>query len=404
MNLLVGTCFHAGIESLLKGASVETAVYIAVSIEFWPLAKSKGLMLESAEDASYVYYEQAALIEALIRGYATFVLPQLLERFTVVEVEKEEIGRFEIPGFVLNFGARVDGLLLEKDSLDLFVLSLKTAKEWSKKDDEGARHDMQGLSETRVVEQRLGRWQKIWDSYDSFNKTTALSIEMSYGFNGIPQWFYVRASTGAPPTVSGVLMQYALKGRREESPKGSGRYTFANPLIRPWKKADDLGRGNSYAFRYEFKDEMGENHRLGKGWNRVNIWEDMGVKKWIEYLATNEVQGFPPMTALAGQFVLPIEYFRNLEDMEEWEEETIYQEQEIAEGLEKLKTVTNKEWMSTLRKYFRKQTRSCDWPTKCSFQNICFGPKAYLHDPISSGLYEIRVANHPTEVESNAKT
>jgi len=396
MNLLLGGCFHRGAEQLLESArlgaglpqiDVELAVDVALA-EFWPKVKSQGLMLEADEDASYVAHEQAALLEALIRAYAIYVLPQVLDRFQVVEVEQEEIGRFEAPGFTLKFGARLDALLMEKDTLNLYVLSLKTAKEWGKKDDETARHDMQGLSESRVVEQKLGRWHKFMGAQAEVLTST------------VPKWFQDRYSVGAPPIVSGVIMQYALKGRRGAEPYGSGKYKFSNPLIRPWKKASDLG-GAEYAFKYEYQDPYGANHRLGKGWNRVNIWEDMGVKAWVEYLSKNEMQGFPPGRALEGQFVLPVEYFRNSEDADRWERQIVAQEKRIAEGLKGFHTnpLTPTGVEAKLDEHFPMHTRSCDWPTKCSFQDICFGPKAYLHAPLSAGLYEIRTANHPTELD-----
>ena len=64
----------------------------------------------------YVYYEQASLIEAFIRGYAAFVLPQLIDRFEVVEVEREDLGTFKVSGSetIVKFGMRWDALLLEK--------------------------------------------------------------------------------------------------------------------------------------------------------------------------------------------------------------------------------------------------------------------------------------------------
>jgi len=402
MNLLTGSCFHTGVECLLHGDKVDYAVEGAL-VEYWPLVKSQGLILEDSEDAGYVAYEQAALIEALIRGYAAFVLPQLLERFQVVEVEREEMATFSIPGFDLKFGARVDALLMEKESLDLYALSLKTAKEWGKKDDESARHDMQGLSETRVLEQRLGRWQQCLDEAQAQGLQDYLKLSP---YEGIPQWFYDRWATGAPPTLMGVKMEYALKGRRAEEPKGSGRWCYSNPLIRPWKKADDLG-GESYAFRYEFKDPMGGNHRLGKGWNRVNIWEDMGVKEWIERLATQEIQGFSPGVGIASQFVLPIEYYRNEEDMERWERQVVHQEHRVADGVDSLRLIMNRDALNyssqevenALDEHFPMHTKACDWPTKCPYQVVCFGPKAYLMDPMSSGLFQIREPNHCTELE-----
>jgi len=106
MNLLLGAAFHAGIEVLLRNAMehsedrpdlwdmvTDDAVKMALEGDgdwqgYWPQVKSVGLSLEPEEDASYVYYEQAALVEALIRAYAVFVLPQVLDRFTVVDVER----------------------------------------------------------------------------------------------------------------------------------------------------------------------------------------------------------------------------------------------------------------------------------------------------------------------------
>ncbi len=412
MNLLLGSTFHAGIEILLTHAmcfpscpiddnGTDEAVSYALNgggdwTGYWPSVKSMGLQLEAEEDASYVYYEQAALAEALIRGYAAFVLPDLLARFTVVDVEREEVGTFVLGDYTLKFGARVDGILLEKDSLNIYVLSLKTAKEWGKRDDDSARHDMQGLSECRVVEQRLQGWHKLMEGSET-------------DLAEVPAWFRDRYKAGAPPLVTGVKMEFALKGRRENSPKGSGHYKYNNPLIRPWKKADDLG-GDSYAISYEFQDPMGGNHRLGKGWNRVNIWEDMGVKKWIDYLMTHEVQGFEPGRGVMNQFILPVEYFRNAEDMDRWERQVVAQERIIAKGKKEISLgvvggviklpQTPETFEAGLDEHFPMHTKACDWPTKCSFQEVCFGPKAYLHDPISSMLYQIRVPNHKTELNS----
>ena len=130
----------------------------------------------------------------------------------------------------------------------------------------------------------------------------------------MPGWFSRRAALGAPPFVFGVKMEYALKGDRREYPKGSGQYFYSNPLIRPWKKASisdtpvegysgprrgrprkvEASLGLPYAINWDFRDDLGANHTLGKGWRPVNIWEDMGVKAWIEVLASESIQGLEP--------------------------------------------------------------------------------------------------------------
>jgi PD-(D/E)XK nuclease superfamily len=400
MNLHVGSCYHVGMENLNRGKSVDEAVGLAME-EYWPPVKAAGFILEEHEDASYVAYEQGALVEALIRGYAYAVLPGNLDRFDIVEVEAEDVAVFEEDGFTLNFGARLDSLLVEKSSQDIYAQSFKTTKEWDKRSDSSARHDMQGRSEAAVLNQRLQRWHAEVEAWDAAGRP---DIVLS-----VPAWFVRRYDNGNAPYVFGVKMEYALKGRRGESPKGSGRYVFSNPLIRPWKKADDLrtfgGKAGNYAFKYEFKDELGGNHRLGKGWNSVNIWEDMGVKNWIDLLATESLQGFAPGYALTQQFVTPIEYYPNDEDIDEWKGETIAQEKHLNEGRRLLKTYDpgTVEWTKIMRAYFPRHTRSCDWPTKCQFEPICFGPKPYLLAPESSGLYTIRSANHKSEEEYNIK-
>jgi hypothetical protein len=407
LDLLVGSCFHRGCEALLKGAPPNTAVQIAVDEEFWPVIKSRGAILGEKEDAHYVYHEHAAMIEALIRGWEKFSLPQLLDRFQVVEVEEEYLGKFEVPGFTLHFGARIDALLMEKSTLDLYVLSLKTTKEWGKKSDDEARHDMQGLSETEVVDQKLLGWhnrlvESKARSYHSerIRSTADGSTQgMIEGFDrpvDIPRWFALRFVAGASPQVSGVKMEFALKGRKSEYPEGSGRWSYSNPLIRPWKKADDLG-GSVYAFKWQFQDDYGKNHTLGKGWNRINIWEDIGVNAWIDYLASTPIQGFEAGRGIAGQFVLPMEYYRNDEDIVSMKRQVAYEEKRIQSGREHLEDALPHNFEERLDEDFPMHRKSCDWPKRCVYQDICYGPKAYLHDPISSQIYQIRIPNHKIE-------
>lgn len=386
MNLLLGSTFHMGVQSMLTGYELEESVKRAIygnGAEWpgmWELLKNRGLILGENENVDYVTQEQVSLAEALIRAYWYAVLPDLLFRFNIVEVEQEHQGHFG----ELNWGMRADAVLMEKDSLDLYVLSLKTTKEYGKRAEDSARHDMQGMSEVATIDQKLEEWQEL-----ASNSRADL----------VPKWFIDRMLTGALPKCMGVTMQYALKGRREEYPKESGRYTYNNALIRPWRKGEDL-EGAHYAFKFEIEDELGSKHRLGKGWNRINIWEDMGVKEWIEKLANEEIQGFPMGYALLRQLALPVDFFRHDEDIEEWAISTEAEEVEVARkaNLVRKALVTNpKNYQRELAKNFPKHTKSCDWPSKCIYQEICFGPTAYTFDPISSQIFTIREANHPTE-------
>src|SRR5690348_4947653 len=120
IDLTQGLTFHEGVNQLLTGAGVDEAVGRALEgygdwKGYWPLVKSRGLFLADNEDASYVYHEQAALAEALIRGYALVMLPALVDRYEIVEAEMDEAAEFDLDGFRLIWGGRTDALLVDKD-------------------------------------------------------------------------------------------------------------------------------------------------------------------------------------------------------------------------------------------------------------------------------------------------
>ncbi len=409
-DLVIGSGFHTGVEALLTGASEDEAVGRALEGDgghwpgFWPLVKSKGLILGDGDDANQTYHEQGSLIEALVRGYSRFSLPQLLERFDVVEVEREGKAEWIDGNFTLVWGYRADALLLEKDTLDLYVLSLKTAKDFGKKKADQGTRDMQGLSEVAAIDQRLQQW------HNALNEDP--NTEKFY----IPSWFSNRWAQGAPPSCFGVKMEYALKGLKLEEPKGSGRWRYSNALIRPWKYAEDLGptrgkrrglgSGDQYAISYDFKDDLGGSHRLGKGWNRINIWEDMGVKEWIDYVDETPIQGFAPGHAIAAQFALPEDYYRNDNDIERWKRRMLFAERTKAAGLVQIRQAIAEQDFDTfedrLDEFFPPHSNACDYPSKCVYQDICYSAnRGYLFNPMIAGGYEPRVPNHEAEKETN---
>jgi hypothetical protein len=424
MDLLTGGAFHEGINHLLLGSNVDEAV--GRTLEgygkwkgYWPQVKSVGLALEAGEDASYVYYEQAALIEALIRGYDYFALPQIKERFEIVEAERDESAIFTlgsreendpILGFDLVWGMRGDALLMDKDTLGLYILSLKTKKVWKPvHDEEQNRHDMQGMSEIATVEQRLGRWQKIMDEAQA---GTMIPVPVEKITETVPRWFVDRYSSGASPFIDAVKMEFALKGTRKEYPEGSGKYTYFNPLIRPFKKTEDLGPVRMtknkqlmagmmpYALQWNFKDDMGGNHTLGKGWRSTPIWEEgqIGVKEWMGILAHESIQGFDPGYGIQQQFVLPMEYYRNEEDIDRWKRTILYEERRLAKGRQDVFNVLGQPgFEEKLDEHFPMHP---DYPTDCyycQFKGLCYGSKGYMYDPLSSLTVEPRTPNHLAE-------
>lgn len=407
INLTLGSAFHVGIFHLLNGVGLDETIGRVLEGDgmgwegYWPLVRKMSFRLEEGEDSSYVYFEQAALVEALVRGYYYYALPKLLDTYEILETEYDEEAFFSdksIPDFRLRWGIRTDGLLRDKTTDNLFVLSLKTAKEWKRQTEENNRTDMQGLTEMGAVEQRLKRW-------NAEIKTAGSGLLPLH----IPAWFVTRYVNGADPVIAGVKMEYALKGYRSEYPKGSGKWVYSNPLIRPYKRAEDLfvkkrstsGASNSvvgdYAFSWNFTDDLGGNHTLGKGWRTINIWEDMGVKNWIEYIMENTIQGFSPGYALESQFVLPMEYTRDEQEVKRKIRQLVNQEYLVSIGTEKVtEALLNRpeDYIEQLDIHFKQQQdypHSCAW---CSHKTICLGMDSYKFDPLSHPNFIPRTSNH----------
>lgn len=408
-NLLVGTVFHEGVCGLLNGDGIEEAYGTARELHLKVL-KDNGLAADCGDAGSgamdYLVAENLAIGEALIRGYEKVVLPQVLERFEVLSTEQEEVTRFAIdavPEFEIAFASRTDGILLEKCGENLFVLSLKTKKEWKAGDEDKNRYDTQGLTEWNAVESRLAGYQEVMDLPDD-------SFANAFSKAGVPKWFQKRHALGHSPTVMGVTMQFALKGRGE---KKDGIWKHTSPLIRPWMKSSASGR--EWAWSYEFQDALGGNHRLGKGWNRVNIWEAWNVRDWIEYLWEENVQERGPGSAIENAFVLPADYYRNEEDRERRIRQIVFQEARVQVGREKLSAIQSGRLISlngsTLLQDIEAELDNTfpmhsDYPVNCGycpFEVCCYGPKQYLLNPLASGLFEPRTSNHAIEVEIRGK-
>lgn len=420
INLTLGSAYHVGMFHLLQGAGLEEAVGRMLEGDamgwegYWPMVRRQEFKLEEGEDGSYVYYEQAALAEALVRGYYYYALPRLLDTYEVLETEYDEQAYFSdptVPNFRLRWGIRTDGLLRDKETDFLYVLSHKTAKQWNgEKSERNNRYDMQGLTEMASVEQRLKKWQALLD------EGAAGKIEPNGDFivKGvrIPRWFRDRRANGGEPEVAGVKMEFAIKGYRSEYPKGSKKWVYSNSLIRPYRRAEDGllvkrrtpkggGPGNAvvgdYALDWSFTDELGGSHTLGKGWKVINIWEDMGVKNWIEYCLENEIQGKPQGFALERQFVLPVEYSRNPDDLKRKIRQLVNQEYRVQQGRDACLGALETDPTRFIEKLDIHFPQQMDYPHSCTYcpmEIVCHGPDAYKFNPLAHPIFAPRTPNH----------
>lgn len=351
LPLLFGSCAHLGLQKILENGDLDGALS-AADHEFTLQARAKGLDLQASEDAVFVYNEQRALLEALLRAWFLVRYPSFRAEYEVLDIEREELWT---PTDGIGFMARADGLLRSRSDESLYILSFKTAKQWSSKNDQEARNDIQGISELVAIESRLGE------------------------------------------RIQGIQMEYLIKGRRDEFPKGSGIYRTYNPLIHPWY---NQGTGK-YAWKWDWQDLDG-GHTLGGKFRQVNIWEREGVREWVQLLLTSTVQS-EAGDCLPHYIISPIPYYRNRDEITSWQIQAATQAKELKTKLEL--TEVGREHgvlLSALDVEFPQYRHSCNYPTACPYKQICFGSSG--PEPEQDPRYEWREPHHTLELEEHANT
>ncbi len=366
-DLLIGIGVHVGMGWLLDSHpedvyALRHAVDEAVGT-YWNDVNKRGLALRAPTPDIYDFFcqEGAALVEGLIRMAAIRILPSLLARYDVVDVEREE--RLELAPRLI-FQVRPDALLRERDTGDLAILSWKTAGEYGAAKEDEFRHDAQGLSETLAVEARI-----------------------------------------APERISWVQMVFLLKGARRKDTRVEGRKINYSPLTRAWMLEGPVRQWAwSYEVPKEKKDGTPYMGKLGGDWRGVSVWDNYpgGTKAWIDALAAGEVQpewGDP----LAQCYAVPEPWPRSERDMQDWLVETEFQEVSLAElasiATERRENAGAEGCRSFLNCHFPKTRAICGnrWGHPCVYEQLCYGPDHVAEDPLNNG-YRLREPHHPGEL------
>jgi hypothetical protein len=300
--------------------------------------------------------EQGCLIEAMVWGYWHRILPELLDKYLVVEVEKDE-EPLSLGALVL-WQAKSDALLRNKSTGMEVVFSLKTSGRFDKRKADEGNVDMQGKSELWALEQRLGR------------------------------------------KLGGVLMHYMDKGNIQKDNQMDGRMAQYSALIRGYRlrkgkqSKEDILTGNlgkpTYFWRWEYTNDEGKKKRLHASTHEaVRFWADdspLTIEEWIDMLARGEVQSSA-------------------------KESVSYQEQRIrtAKGqiLSYIEQGQYEEANSKLNEYFPMYTHSCNYPSACPFKGVCHmpmtGDMASEVNPLQEGIGKFiwREAHHEGEKEKH---
>lgn len=357
-ELVAGLACHEGVGALLQGSTVDRAVGHAYGD--WKMRTEGRQLIGIPEDKrEFAERENLALIEALVRVFAIVRLPQLLEEFDILGIE-EERERSLAPG--LTFQGRCDGELKDRETRRVGPYSLKTTSMWGKWQDQQARVDMQGKSESWLLE-------GVYDEPAGF-----------------------------------VKMDHLVKGKYESYGQMFGGCKFySNFLLHPYKKDGMVFASEPYSPYYEFENGSGGKTRLPKGWKKTCIWQDgeIGVKEWIERLVrkqffNSELVGISGEEILAEFVRSPIAYRRTPKEIETWRRQVQEQEQRVfadAEFVEAVRALgTSEGFEKILDARFRQHFDRCfDYNSICEFWQICMENV----NPDDSAFYESRERNHP---------
>jgi len=441
----------------VAGVPEELDALLAKSLGMAANDPAIAMLKQSADRAGrefdqYLAAEQAALVEAMVRAYSRRRLRPLLEQFEVLEVEREgqwllsSWGTEFVPGTrqefrgagaiynanELWFMSRPDALLRERSSNQLYLQSFKTAASWDVRKARDAEHDMQGLSEGVEVERRLAKW---WDvlrpqAEGRFPQhTDDLHINGQHCSRRMQEFLQ---SCPAPPRILGVRYEFLLKGERWKDKDLTSRLQFEarsqrSHLVRGYLNQGMASGDEQWNFSWEYIKEGGEPSKLYyKTWKSAPVWEHMPIKAWIDmldatvmaqagaadasgqdvrelgYTSPAQATGFTATHPLDDVFIPPLVVYRNDDDLRDLVESMEYQERVIAEQVVEVEGTTNEgERRHLLNQYFPMSRHACEYPSTCPYVKLCYGGEDIRRDALASGLYKVRSANHPQEMEAS---
>lgn len=424
LDLLNGSVIHKGLRHLfehcrqhepdeqLTEGCIDEAVEVANI--FWKDCLSiRGLKLKSSaeyERLDWIIAEQECLWEGLIRAFALHRLPAILEEYEILEVEREEV--FENFSPLVTFLGAADGLFLRKRDMKLVVLSIKSTSEFADVTERDILHDMQGVSESFLVQERLDR------EFTDFCTNYSFVEGMETNLNKL-KYFQWCVDNNTRPKVFAVQYEYLIKGRRREDPSKSGIYKqqsfLCHPLIKDSliKLSFGVNAGASTKNPNEYKWQWGQG-KYPKGWEKGDIWNDIGIKNWVNLLNTCQIQsenGHPFDQILRT----PDLVVRSEREIQEWLVSTRFQEEQIVNHLQVINQMReNIEHFSQIQlksnlqeyiwKFFDKNTQSCHnyYGGDCSYVRHCHDLEP-IEDMIVAGELIPRVSHHEQEREEQVR-
>lgn len=330
----------------------------------------------------YTFDEQTALIDGLLRVFVLRVVPSWMAKYKIVSIELDmSFPLVSGEGWEVVQSARIDWVLQEIESKDLFLVSFKGYKTFGDHEAKVASHDTQGLSES---------W--AFDTYLNGRKIQK--------------------------RIMGVRMLYLIKGARKETKRGNRNYEQQSPLIRGYRKLTE--DGPEYAHSWFYPDTRDEDQRndsgvraLGRSWEKFDVFngeglrEVGGVKGWVSIL-----NNYNPGTEweiqpdcgdiLEEQVKQPEVYMQHDKDIESWLRQTKGRETEIAFKLSLEESyIVNQREDEYMDDCFPQNRAACHYypgeQNDCPYLDICHGTPEQRENPLENG-YEWRTPHHKAEL------
>jgi len=394
------------------------------AVDLSALDEAERSRVRSAVD-QYLYDEQRALVEAMVRAYARRRLRPLLEQYEVLEVERE--GQWELGAWAdihdmvpIWFMSRPDALLRDRATNDLYIQSFKASGSWDLRKGRDAEHDAQGLSEGVEIEKRLGEW---WTAIQAGAPPWNLNAGFQFDEKIVvaPKMADYLRHLKSPPRILGIRYEFLWKGERRRDKDLTARFgvetrSQSSHLVRGYYSAGMTDADSQWNWSWDYLKDGGETSKLyWKAWRGAPVWEHMPVAAWIDRLdATTltvadegrevgwsgpaQATGFTETHPLDAVFHPPIIVYRNSDDLRDWIEQTESQELDIASRVAAVRAASDEgERRSLLNRHFPQSRHACVYPSQCQFVPICYGGEDIRRDPLATRLYNIRTANHPQE-------
>jgi hypothetical protein len=427
--LVTGVSLHRGLAAHLLGSDEEAAVAIATS-DYETYVVGRGFEIDQLEAESFVFQEQRALVEALVRLGVRRVIPRLKEIYDVLEVERlDKRLLYEDDTVSITWRSVTDALLRKKDDGDLYLLSWKSCAEVPT--DSDARIDMQGVSEAWAIQERL---EQLWTSAQWVKTNVVSEADQELRFKLHPSMNAVK-DLEAPPRIRGVQMGFFVKGMRRPASKEmkaseltpeqlAGGYKLTrhhSPLIYGYADSSSMMIPAPMTWTREYRcvaphsmrkskwyptgmcDVVGKTHRRGDEWVAFPVWKQHGgVRAWMDLLEI----GLDPAAGdpLEFSWALPVPNFRTVEQGRDWFEQTRSREARIGHDLVPVKELEGlisqrpedvelrEQLRTVLNESFPQTTDVCNhwFGRNCPAVGICWGPEHVSSDPIGSGLFQVK--------------